>query len=483
MKARFVSFSQVSGGNSSLNFRARSKGGEAVLVKFAKPSRLKKAVGILRKLQTPLVPRVVMDVQVTNDRDYDVCAIAWAEGKTQDAADLDERQAGFIVQAYKELAQAMQNVRGDLQGAEAIAGFKTVAIHGDLNWRNILYKEDGSVDAFLDFEQMRLGLATEDLLRIPLHAMERTRFWRRKRLRRLEGVLSAIIKASQYSKEEWLAALEAYIERKKARRTKKSSFAFAKEAESFLRLPMYVRIRRLILEACEASENSVWNRLVATSKLEEIGRGTRRAAYKVGDSGYCAKFYRTPEDCRTSQKMKPSIKRDIKLRRFDYRRNSSSQEVAVAETMRKTMPREITDRLPAICQRVFHPSWGWGVIENFYTNPDGTAIIPYEYELRRQMHNPAVRKEIYIQARELLCALIRESATFYEPGNFHVLFNEDGNLEMKLIDFEPDAKTLIPLEKIWPLFRRCKLVRKARRYLASMREKYKIDVEPATEIG
>lgn len=222
--------------------------------------------------------------------------------------------------------------------------------------------------------------------------------------------------------------------------------------------------------------------LLETEELVEVGHGSRRVCYRLGNSGFCVKFYKRPEDC-VPGRMKKSILRDIAAKRFSKQRNSSSREVYVAHRFRHALPPGVTSHLPETIERVFHPVYGWGILETYYTNPDGSAIIPYEYELRRQMDRPDVRREIYIQARDLLLAMIAAGAPFYEPGNFHTLFHPDGTIETKLIDFEPDAKTLIPLEVVWPWFRRWKLRRKAKRYLASMRKRYHIDIPVETPIG
>ena len=212
--------------------------------------------------------------------------------------------------------------------------------------------------------------------------------------------------------------------------------------------------------------------LVFENELVEVGRGTRRVAYKVGDTGYCVKFYYPQEQCIEALKMQKSIQRDVKWRRFNKYRNSSSAEVYVYDRFRHSMPQAIRDLMPPVCQRVFHPVWGWGVIETLYTNPDGTAILPYEDEIRRQ--TPENRAKIYAMAQDLLKRLIAIGARFYEPGNFHVLIRPDGGLELKLIDFEPESKTAIPLEMFSARLRSRKLARKAKRYLAHLRKAYGI---------
>ncbi|MBQ6138016.1 MAG: phosphotransferase [Kiritimatiellae bacterium] len=210
--------------------------------------------------------------------------------------------------------------------------------------------------------------------------------------------------------------------------------------------------------------------LLSEHRLVRVGwGGTRRNCYRIGDTGFCVKFYKPPEDCGAGG-MKRSIRREIARRRFDKFRNSSSQEVHIYNKLRHAMPASVRERLPPVCERVFHPEYGWGVLETYYENPDGTAVIPYEFEIARQ--TPERREEIYAQASELLDVLVSCSATFYEPGNFHVLLGADGSVETKIVDFEPTSKSAIPLEAFWPWYRRRKLARKAERYLAHIREKY-----------
>ena len=222
--------------------------------------------------------------------------------------------------------------------------------------------------------------------------------------------------------------------------------------------------------------------LLQEHELVEIGRGTRRVAYRVGDTGYCAKFYYPQEQCTEALKMQKSIQRDVKWRRFNKARNASSEEVHVYNLFRHAMPEEIRAKMPSVCERVFHPVWGWGILETYYTNPDGTAIVPYEGEIARQT-DPAIKAEIYRQARDLLLVLAAHRAHFYEPGNFHVQLGKDGSVALKLIDFEPEPKTAFPLETLVPALRTRKLKRKAKRYLTHIRTRYHVDVPVETEIG
>ena len=203
---------------------------------------------------------------------------------------------------------------------------------------------------------------------------------------------------------------------------------------------------------------------------ERVGwGGSRRNCYRLGDSGFCVKFYKPQTDCEPG-KMKRSIRRDIGWRRFNKFRNSCSQEVLVYESLRHDLSMAFRACLPGVCERVYHPEYGWGALETYYTNPDGEAIIPYEFEIARQ--SPENRELIYAQAKDLLDELIASGARFYEPGNFHVLVGADGSVSLRIVDFEPESKMLIPLETVWPWYRRRKLARKAERYLRQIRERY-----------
>ena len=208
--------------------------------------------------------------------------------------------------------------------------------------------------------------------------------------------------------------------------------------------------------------------------LERVGSGgARRACWKIGDTGFCVKFYKD-DAMLESDGIKDSIRREVRKKRFDLKRNNSAQEVRVYERYMRTMPPEVTSKLPEVVELVFDDSLGYGILETYYTNPDGTAIIPYEFEIRRQ--TPENREIIYAQAKELLEILIANSAFFYEPGNFHNRILSDGTIETKIIDFEPTSKLFIKIERIWPWWRRQLLRQKMNTYLTNLRRNYSIHV-------
>lgn len=217
---------------------------------------------------------------------------------------------------------------------------------------------------------------------------------------------------------------------------------------------------------------SAHEHLLKEKAWELVGSGSRRNCYKLGDSGFCVKFYKAPKDCEEG-KIKRSIRREIALRRLNKFQNSCSREVHLCNSLRHSLPAQVLQALPEVCERIYHPALGWGILETYCTNPDGSAIIPYEFEIKRQQVE-ANKTEIYRQAREMLQILVDISATFYEPGNLHPQFLPDGSITMRIVDFEVESKMLIPLEAVWPWYRRHKLRRKAERYLSYIRETYGI---------
>lgn len=205
--------------------------------------------------------------------------------------------------------------------------------------------------------------------------------------------------------------------------------------------------------------------------LEKVGwGGTRRICLKVGETGYCVKFY-WPREYYESERIPARIQKEIERKRFDLRSNACVQEVQRYESFWLKQPQAIRAKLLPTVEFVYDAEWGYGILETYFTNPDGTAIIPYEFEIKRQTCKETQR-EILRQAEELLEALARVSAPFYEPGNFHTRLLPGGRVETKIVDFEPTPKTAIPIEKYCAFWRRLKLRRKARRYLKHIRETY-----------
>lgn len=249
----FTSFRELHGGNTSQNFVA-SIGDEHWFVKVGRRPRIALTVSRHQAVRTPLVPRIAMDGRIGECEDRAVCAEEWFSDMSHvDPADLTTEQAQDLVRSYRAFSVAVQDVKDarddrSYQGFDAGEGVSV--IHGDLNFRNVGFR-NGRVMAILDLESVRLGFPAEDLLEFVIHEMERTRLWFRRRLRKLELVLAMIIRASGYSQKAWLAAFGVYVADKRARRLSKARFPLFKKIEHWLRKPLYVRVRHLIEQEAE----------------------------------------------------------------------------------------------------------------------------------------------------------------------------------------------------------------------------------------
>lgn len=210
--------------------------------------------------------------------------------------------------------------------------------------------------------------------------------------------------------------------------------------------------------------------------LELIGEGSRRACYRLGKTGLCVKFYRRPEDC-VAPKMKPSVIRELRRRRFNRRANVCAQEVDLLARLGPKLPPVVREMLPETMELVKHPLWGWGSVQPYLTNPDGSTIIPAELEMWHHAQERDFVLRMYRCVRDCLDLIVPSALPFYEASNLFVWWQADGSMKLKIIDFEPTSKTLISPERFCPWLRRRMMRRKADDYLAYLRMAFKIKEE------
>lgn len=123
--------------------------------------------------------------------------------------------------------------------------------------------------------------------------------------------------------------------------------------------------------------------------------------------------------------------------------------------------------LPEVVETVYDPQLGYGVLMSYLTNADGSPVISAVYEMANR-RDSAFSRACYGQIKRLLEDLVACSAPFFEPDNFQAQVMPDGGVRIRMIDFEPCDKKLIPLGEFVPLARRIHLRHKARRSLKKM---------------
>lgn len=210
--------------------------------------------------------------------------------------------------------------------------------------------------------------------------------------------------------------------------------------------------------------------------LELIGEGSRRACYRLVGTGNCVKFYHPPERCVAPQ-MRPAVVREIRRVRFDRQKNVCAQEFDMWTRIVAGLPPEVRVLLPETMELVHHPEWGWGTVQPFLTNPDGTGILSAELEMWHRYNDRAFVREMYRRIRDTFQRVIQSELPLYEASNFFTQWQADGTFALKIIDFEPSSKTLVPIERFCPWYRRWTMRRKGRKYLAYLRMAFRMTAD------
>ena len=219
----------VAGGNSSGNFAITTMDGKRYFLKSVKPNRIEIAYRNLSVWNSPLVPRLAFDGKIFDFDGLKFFASEWAEGMPKFPENLFPAEIAALVRDYTALSEKMQPL-----------------IHGDMHCRNVLFTDYGSaISAIVDFEMMREGHPTEDLLRYFIHRYERVKPLKCKVRGRIIANLLQAIALSPYSREAWLKSFDLYVERKEAHRHHRGFMVFSPIARAW-RSRGYAKIRERI---------------------------------------------------------------------------------------------------------------------------------------------------------------------------------------------------------------------------------------------
>lgn len=235
----FLEFVRMPAGNSSKNFSATVADGRRFFVKFAKRRRaLEKALLVDASVRSPLVGRLAFGGRFFEFGGCFCIAYDWIDDvRSICPQDLTERQTRSLASAYAKLSDSMRDL--DLgEGDER-------PIHGDLHSDNIFFRGDDVV-AFLDFEMMRRGLPTEDLVRIFCHRLERTWFCNFMTIGRVHAAFRELVGVSPYPKADWLEAIDRAERKKRMSRLRKRHLQVAGVVANALSSWIYQGLRRCV---------------------------------------------------------------------------------------------------------------------------------------------------------------------------------------------------------------------------------------------
>lgn len=202
--------------------------------------------------------------------------------------------------------------------------------------------------------------------------------------------------------------------------------------------------------------------------MKEIGRGSRRVCLRLPEGGLCLKRYHDDGE------VHGTVRREIARCRFDRRRNTCAQEYDYIQSIKAKLPREVFAVFPQTMELKDDPVHGWHLVEELILNGDGS--IPDRFSRTYRAAPEALRPRLYAAFRNLMHAFEVAAVRFYDPQNVLVQWEGRpyaGGFRLRIVDFEPASRTLLPVDLICPAFRRMKLRRRVRRYLwLHVKEKY-----------
>ncbi len=209
----------------------------------------------------------------------------------------------------------------------------------------------------------------------------------------------------------------------------------------------------------------------ASGDLVRLGDGSRRICYRLPGTGLCVKCYRSDDELDT--RMRPdgtiethppraSVLREIRRCRRSDKSNTSCQEWRYHQELRQMLPPNLLGVFPDVLERVFVPSRGWCLVENEIANADGSA--PRRLSAAFRDATPDGRRRLVSRFDALMAGLGDFAVRFYDPQNVLVQRGENGDERLRIVDFEPATRTLIPVDSLCPDYVRMKLRRRVARY-------------------
>ena len=210
--------------------------------------------------------------------------------------------------------------------------------------------------------------------------------------------------------------------------------------------------------------------LFREGKMERIGDGSRRVCYALPGGKLCVKSYRSEDELETRMRSDGSIERyplkssvvsEIRKARFDERRNTSCIEYRYWKELRERVFSEQLEAFPKTMEMVCLPSRGWCLVEELIENSDGTPIVKFLPAWRNAGEGD--RRWLSEALDALEDFLVRHSIRFFDPQTIMVQRTPCG-FRLRVPDFEPVTRTLIPFEAIIPALVRKKIRRRFARF-------------------
>lgn len=213
------------------------------------------------------------------------------------------------------------------------------------------------------------------------------------------------------------------------------------------------------------------DRLLRSGALERIGMGARRACYRLPCGRLCVKCYRSDEEilegkypeCDDTTPLSRSVVREIQKFRFDEKRNTSCQEYRYWKKLQDKLHPDVFSVFPQTLECVLVPSRGWCVVEEIVQDFDGLDSKPFAVAYRAADNSE--KAELLAALNVLMMDFAASSVRLYDPQNLVVQELDEDRFKLRIVDFEPTTRTLIPIDSMIPFLVRMKTRRRVTRYL------------------
>jgi len=202
--------------------------------------------------------------------------------------------------------------------------------------------------------------------------------------------------------------------------------------------------------------------------MTEVGRGSRRICTRISGTDLCMKRYRDDDG------VGATVRREIARCRHDRGRNTCAQEYDYLQELKGLLPADVLSVFPETFELRYDAKFGWHLVESLVLNGDGT--VPERFSRTYRGAPAALRPRLYAAFRNLMHAFEAAAVRFYDPQNVLVQWDGkqfEGDFRLRIVDFEPASRTLLPVDSLCPTLRRMKLRRRVARYLwQHVRAKY-----------
>jgi len=198
--------------------------------------------------------------------------------------------------------------------------------------------------------------------------------------------------------------------------------------------------------------------------LEFIGKGSRRECYRLQNQDVCVKFYRDPAAMDVDRKARLSQRLHVFAARFVRGLNTNIQEWRYHQALKRQLPSDLLAVFPERIEPVYSAERGWGIIESLVLNPDGSLARSVQKELANTQ-DQELRMRLYRETERLLGQLSEYAVCFFDPPNILVQWLSPDSFRLRIVDFEPSGKEIVPgLSYVKP-YVRSKVRRRSNRYL------------------